>query len=204
MRILNKDISLQKALPWIFIVCGSIGLICASIILYEKMAILQNPGFVPSCNLNPTISCGSVMKSEQSHAFGVSNPFIGMAAFPVIITTGVVLLMGNKLKRWYWLGLEVGMALGVVFIHWLFFQSVYRINALCPYCMVVWVMVMTLFWYTTLYIIQTGALRLRGWAQKAGWFARRHHLDIAGLWILAAAGIILNHFWYYYGQFFHL
>ena len=26
----------------------------------------------------------------------------------------------------------------MVFIHWLIFQSLYRIGALCPYCMVVW------------------------------------------------------------------
>ncbi|PRC62285.1 hypothetical protein C6A85_03910, partial [Mycobacterium sp. ITM-2017-0098] len=24
------------------------------------------------------------------------------------------------------------------FVHWLIFQSLYRIGALCPYCMVVW------------------------------------------------------------------
>ena len=42
------------------------------------------------------------------------------------------------LPRWYWAGLATGTALGVVFIHWLIFQSLYRIGALCPYCMVVW------------------------------------------------------------------
>ena len=25
-----------------------------------------------------------------------------------------------------------------MFVHWLIFQSLYRIGALCPYCMVVW------------------------------------------------------------------
>ena len=29
--------------------------------------------------------------------------------------------------------------LGIVFICWLIFQTLYRIGALCPYCMVVWV-----------------------------------------------------------------
>jgi uncharacterized membrane protein len=205
MKLFKKTITLAQAMPWILIVCGSIGLICAGIIMYEKVAIMQNPNYVPSCNLNPTISCGSVMKSAQSHAFGIPNPFIGMAAFPVVITTGVVLLAGvQKLKRWYWLGLWGGTILGALFIHWLFFQSVYRINALCPYCMAVWIMTMTLFWYVTLYNIQTGVITLSGRLQKVGYFVRRHHLDIAGIWVLTIAGLILYHFWYYYGQFFHL
>ena len=205
MKLFNRNLSLRKAMPWILIVCGTIGLVCALIIMYEKIAILQNPKYVPSCNLNPTISCGSVMQSNQAHAFGFPNPFIGMVAFPVVITTGVMLLAGaGKLKRWYWLGLQGGTIFGVVFIHWLFFQSVYRIHALCPYCMVVWVMTTALFWYVTLYNVQTGVIRLRGRLQTAGYFVRRHHMDIAGLWVLVIVGLILKHFWYYYGQFFHL
>ncbi len=35
-------------------------------------------------------------------------------------------------------GLAAGTLLGTVFVHWLIFQSLYRIGALCPYCMVVW------------------------------------------------------------------
>jgi uncharacterized membrane protein len=205
MKLFNKTIRLDKAIPWILIICGTIGLICALIIMYEKVAIMQNPSYVPSCNLNPTVSCGSVMQSKQSHAFGFPNPFLGMVGFPVVITTGVVLLAGaKKLKRWYWLGLQAGTIFGVFFIHWLFFQSAYRINALCPYCIVVWLMTMTLFWYVTLYNIQTGVIRLRGRLQQAGYFVRRHHFDIAGLWALVITSLILHHFWYYYGQFFHL
>ena len=42
------------------------------------------------------------------------------------------------LPRWYWAGLATGTLLGTAFVHWLIFQSLYRIGALCPYCMVVW------------------------------------------------------------------
>ncbi|MCF8607956.1 hypothetical protein L5I01_32180, partial [Gordonia sp. HY442] len=40
-----------------------------------------------------------------------------------------------------WIGLSIGTALGWVFVHYLIFQSIYRIGALCPYCMVVWAIV---------------------------------------------------------------
>ncbi len=202
MKIFGKNVSLQKAIPWILVICGFIGLICALIILYDKIELLKNPNFKPNCDLNPVISCGSVMESKQANAFGFPNPFIGVVGFSIVVTTGMMLLAGAaKLKRWYWLGLQAGTIFGVLFIHWLFFQSVYRINALCPYCMVVWVMTITLFWYVTLYNIQTGVIKLKGQAQKVGYFLRRHHLDILVLWLLIIAALILKHFWYYYGTY---
>jgi len=191
-------------MPWLLVICGAIGLACALIITYDKIQLLENPAFVPNCDLNPVISCGSVMASKQAAAFGFPNPFLGIAGFSVVMTVGVVLLAGaGKLKRWLWLGLELGTIFGLAFVHWLFFQSVYRIGALCPYCMVVWVMTAALFWYVTLYNIQTGAIRLRGTLQRVGFFLRRHHLDIFVLWILIIAFLILKHFWYYYGQNLH-
>jgi uncharacterized membrane protein len=205
MKLFKKTITLQKALPWILVICGVIGLACALIILYDKIELLKNPAFKPGCDLNPVISCGSVMESKQANAFGFPNPFIGIIGFSVVITTGMAILAGaTKLKRWYWLGLQAGTIFGVGFIHWLFFQSVYRIHALCPYCMVVWIMTITLFWYVTLYNIQTGVIKLKGTAKKIGFWARRHHLDILLFWLLAIAAFILKHFWYYYSQYIHL
>lgn len=190
-----------KVLPYIFIIAGVIGLAMAFIIMYEKLQLANNPGYIPSCNLNPVISCGSVMKSKQSNAFGFSNPIVGLAAFPVLITTGVVLLSGAKLKRWYYLGLEAGTIFGIGFTHWLFFESVYRIHALCPYCMVVWIMTITTFWYTTLYNIQAGNIRVKGKLKIFTNFLARHHLDILILWLIIIAALILKHFWYYYGHY---
>lgn len=201
MQIFKKDISLAKALPWLLVIAGAIGLACSLIIMYDKVQLLTDPSFRPDCDLNPIISCGSVMESKQASAFGFPNPFIGMVGFSVVLTVGMAILAGAvKLKRWFWLGLQLGTLFGVLFIHWLFFQSVYRIGALCPYCMAVWAMTITLFWYVTLYNIQSGVIKLRGRLQKFGFFLRRHHVDILVLWFLVILGLILKHFWYYYGQ----
>jgi uncharacterized membrane protein len=202
MRIFGRSLTLAGALPWILVIGGAVGLLASGIITYDKIQILQNPAFRPGCDLNPIVSCGSVMDSEQASAFGFPNTFIGLAGFAAILTSGVVLLAGaaGKLKRWYWLGLELGLLFGVAFVHWLFYQSVYNIGALCPYCMVVWVATITMFWYSTLYCIQAGHIRLKGWPQKAATFARRHHIDILIFWLLVIAALILKHFWYYYGD----
>ena len=191
---------LDRFLPYLLIFVGIVGVLSAFIITQDKFALLQNPNFKPSCSLNPVLSCGSVMKSAQSNAFGFSNPYIGLIGYPVLITTGVVMLAGAQLKRWYYLGLNAGLLFGIGFVHWLFFQSVYSIHALCIYCMAVWVVTITAFWYVTLYNLQHGHLKLPAKLKPVGLFARRHHLDILVLWFLIIIGLILHHFWYYFGK----
>lgn len=200
MKIFGRTISLAKALPWILIIGGTIGILSSAVITYDELQIAKNPGYVPNCDLNPVVSCGSVTKSEQAHVFGFPNPFLGLVGYAVVVTTGVVLLAGAKLKRWYWLGLQLGVTLGVLFIHWLFYQSVYVIGSLCPYCIVTWAATITMFWYVTLYNVQAGNIKVRGPVQKAAFFARRHHLDILALWLLIIGALILKRFWYYYGD----
>lgn len=191
--------TLERSIPWLLIICGTIGLLAAAIIMIDKVRLLEDPSFTPICDLNPVVSCGSVMQSDQSQAFGFPNPIIGLVAFPVVITTGVVMLAGGALRRWYWLGLQAGVLFGIGFIHWLFYQSVYNIGALCPFCMAVWVVTITAFWYVTLYNIQAGHIKLHSTLQTVATFARRHHLDILVFWFLIIGALILHHFWYYYG-----
>jgi uncharacterized membrane protein len=104
----SKSITLAKALPWLLVVGGIIGLLCSFILTVDKMAVLRNPNFHPICNLNPVLSCGSVMSSSQASAFGFDNTFVGLAGFAVLVTTGVTILAGAQLKRWYWLGCRPG------------------------------------------------------------------------------------------------
>src|SRR5579884_649757 len=119
----------RRRLPKLMIILSVIGLICAFIIMYDKLQILQNPNYKPSCSINPIISCGSVMQSNQSHIFGFPNPIIGLITFPMVFTMGGLIIGGAKLKRWVWLTLQGGTFLAVLFVHWLFFESVYRIHA---------------------------------------------------------------------------
>src|SRR5882724_3813824 len=106
---------LARFIPWLLVVGGFIGLFCSFVISYDEWRLSINHSFVPSCNLNPIISCGSVMQSKQAHIFGFPNPFIGLMAFPVLITMGMAALAGAKFKRWFWLGLETGTVLGLLF-----------------------------------------------------------------------------------------
>ena len=199
----KSRLTLVKALPWILVIGGIVGLIASGILTYDHNKLAVDPNYIPSCNLNPIIACGTVVKSKQAEAFHFPNPYIGLVAFPMLIAAGMSLFAGGKFKRWWWLALNAGALFGLLFVHWLFYETVYRIHALCPYCMVVWAVTIPTFWYVTLYNIDNQYIRLpRGRAQVAYAWVRRHHLDLLVLWFLIIAGLILKHFWYYYGQHF--
>jgi len=176
---------------WVLI-AGVVGLAAAVTLTVEKIELLINPDYVPSCSLNPVLSCGSVMVTPQASAFGFPNSLIGIIAFTVVLVTGVLALARVDLPRWYWAGLAVGTLLGTAFVHWLVFQSLYRIGALCPYCMVVWAVTIPL-----LVVVSSIAA---GPATSHGVIRLLHtwRWSLAALWFTGLALLILVRFWDYW------
>ncbi|WP_081709978.1 vitamin K epoxide reductase family protein [Arthrobacter sp. 35W] len=148
----------RKAFGWLLVVTGAISWLAAGILVLERLELYKNPNAITSCDINPWIACGTVMKTPQAALFGFPNPLIGVAAFAVIITTGMVLLSGAKLARWYWIGLQIGVTLGMAMIVWLWSQALYVIGVLCPYCMVVWAMMIPLFAWVTVRNVLNGVI----------------------------------------------
>ncbi len=193
-----KNANLKQVLPWLLVILGTIGLICAFVLSMEKMALLKNPAYQPSCNLNPVLSCGSIIRTPQAEAFKFPNPFIGLIGYAVVITVGMGLLAGAKYKRWFWRGLEAGTLLGVLFCHWLAYESLYSIGALCIYCMVVWSITWPIFWYTTLYNLREGHIPTPKSLKKLVAFIQRHHAEILVTWYVVVFFLITQNFWYYW------
>lgn len=188
----------RRSLGWLYVVAGAIGFLAAFTLLVEKIELLEDPTYVPSCSINPILSCGSVMRTDQAAAFGFPNPIIGVAGFAIVTTVGMAVLAGAAFHRWFWWGLQAGVTFGVVFIHWLIFQSLYRIDALCPYCMVVWVVTIPLFWYTTLHNLQH---RGPGQAYRPGAIVgtlTEFHGVMLTVWYLAITALVAQRFWDYW------
>ena len=144
---------LTRTTGWVLGVGGAVGAAAALALLLDRISLLQNPAFVPSCSMGPVLTCTPVMNSWQAEVFGFPNPVLGVIAFPIVTTLGVVTLAGAVLPRWIWLGLQLGVTLGGVFVLWLISQSLFVIGALCPWCMVVWVATISVFWYVTLHTV---------------------------------------------------
>lgn len=162
------------------------------------MSQLANPSYQPECNLNPIFSCTSVTDSKQAKAFGFPNPFLGMAGYAVIATIGASLLAGARYKKWFWRSLLAGLAFATLFIHWLIYQALYNIGALCLYCMVVWATTIPMFWYTLLYSLREKIVPTPKSTKSFVKFIQKHHGDILLGWYLIIFVLILKRFWYYW------
>ena len=186
---------MPPASAWWVLIAGVIGLIASFTLTVEKVKILLNPSYVPSCNINPIVSCGSVMTTPQASVLGFPNPLIGIAAFTVITVTGVLAVAKVPLPRWYWIGITAGTLAGAAFVHWLIVQSLYRIGALCPYCMVVWVATISL-----LVVVASIAFRPAGESDDGPVIRElyRWRWSIAALWFTGVFLLILARFWDYW------
>lgn len=191
-----RGATLKQALPVIMIAGGAVGLVASLLLTHDKIKVLQNPDYDPFCNINPIFSCGSVMQTEQASLFGLPNTVFGVMAFTALISLGFMMLAGAQLKRWLWQTAQIAATIGVVFMHYLFFQAVWRIQAICPWCFATWMVVIPIFWYVTLYNLREGHIRLGN--NKIATFLQKNHGNILISWHAVILLILLIEFWYYW------
>jgi uncharacterized membrane protein len=160
MSEIPSQSKVHRTTPWVMLVTGAIGLLAAVELIVEKVNVLADDSYTPNCDINPVLSCGSVINTDQAAVFGFPNPIMGVVGFSVVITLAVVLLAKVTLPKWIWLGLNLGALAGFAFIIWLVIQSLYVIGALCPWCMVVWAAMVPLFWFITADNVASGRLNL--------------------------------------------
>ncbi|OBF22995.1 hypothetical protein A5725_10995 [Mycobacterium kubicae] len=178
---------------WWVLVAGIAGLVASATLTVEKIELLLNSSYVPSCNINPIVSCGSVMVTPQASVLGFPNPLLGIAAFTVVVVTGLLAVTKVPLPQWYWIGLTVGTLIGAAFVHWLIFQSLYRIGALCPYCMVVWAVTIPLLVVAATVAFRPTLERNAGLRVLYQW-----RWSIVTLWFTAVFLLIMVRFWNYW------
>ena len=178
----------------LLIVGGAVGLLASFVLSVDKVRLLENKiagrESAFNCDLSPFVNCSNVMGSHQSAIFGFPNSFIGILGFAVVLTLGVLWLDGTAVRRWVWFGLQAGTVFGIGFVTWLQFQSIYRIGFLCPYCMVVWAVMIPIF------VFVTGVtLRMLSPDGAVTRFVTNWTALIVSLWYVAVAAAI----WFRFG-----
>lgn len=179
----------------VMLVASAIALIASFVLSAETLELARNPGESLACDVNGILSCSSVMQSWQAEIVqfaGLSYPnaFFGIAAESVFITVAVVGMCRVAVPRWFaactWLG---GLA-ALAYSYWLFYQSMFVINALCPWCL-------TLMFSTTIQFmaLSHATVAVRRLPARAKGLRTYYRLNIDVMidvvWILALITLIL-------------
>ncbi|MFC5338132.1 vitamin K epoxide reductase family protein [Leucobacter denitrificans] len=146
----NTEIAPSKSTGFALfsILLGAVGLFAAFELATEYIKTLKNSDYVPNCEVSVLVTCGPNMDSWQGSLFGFSNTILGLVALVAPIAVGVALLAGARFAAWFWWIYRAGLLLGVIFIFWLAYQSIFGLGTLCPWCMVVWTVMIPLFFGT--------------------------------------------------------
>lgn len=186
----------HKGLFIALLIFASIGLVSSFVLSIEKIHLLLQPDAILSCTVNIVLNCASVMKTWQSSLFGFPNPFIGLMAYPVLITLAVGYLAGARYKPWFMIGAQIGALLGLVFAYWLFFQSVYVIEVLCPWCLFVTVVTTLIFDTLLRYNLLENTFKLPAKAhQKVTAFLKKDYDKlVVGIWLATMTLLVVMKF----------
>ncbi|GAA3917071.1 vitamin K epoxide reductase family protein [Microbacterium invictum] len=145
---------------------GAIGLTAAMALSIEKIEKLTNPDTGLSCDFSVLVQCSANLDSAQGAALGVPNPFLGLVGFALVVCVGVTVWAVPHFARWFWMLFNIGVAGAFGFVVWLIGQSIYVLGTLCPWCLVVWLTTLPLFFFVTARNLREGVFGRR--ARRVG------------------------------------
>lgn len=180
----------ERGFAWTLLITGVVGWLASAVLVLERLRVYADANYITSCDISPWVSCGTVFKTWQAAIFGFPNPLIGIVAFAVVITTAMGMLAGARYARWYWLGMQAGVTLGMVFVVWLWSQALFDIYVLCIYCIVVWTAMIPLFVFTTVRNLAQGVIPASPGLVK--FLSEWTWVIVALLWVATAASIFFR------------
>ncbi|RSX54350.1 vitamin K epoxide reductase family protein [Bifidobacterium goeldii] len=125
----------------IALIASVVALFVSFMLAAETLQLARHPDAKLGCDVNALVSCSTVAQSWQAEFIkfaGLSfpNAFFGIAAESVFVTIAVIGLARVVVPRWFALCTWLGSLAAILYAYWLFTQSMFVINALCPYCLV--------------------------------------------------------------------
>lgn len=184
---------------WIFtsmLIGALLSLLASFVLSVESIQLAKNPDAQLSCSVNVIINCATVAKHPSAEMLGFPNSFLGMMAEPVVITVAIAGLAGIAFGRRFMFWAQIGYTLGFIYAFVLFFISMFVIQALCPWCLLVTVTTTFVWFSITRYNIRENNLYLPKKAQKAALKFIEKDYDKLVLGVIIAAmiaGIFLKY-----------
>jgi uncharacterized membrane protein len=148
---------------WIFtsMLIGSLlSLLAAFVLSQEALELAKNPHAALSCSVNIVLNCATVAKHPTAEMFGFPNSFLGMMAEPVVITVAIAGLAGIRFPRKFLFAAQIGYTIGLLYALLLLGISYFIIQALCPWCLLVTLTTILVWFAMTRYNIRENNLYL--------------------------------------------
>lgn len=136
-----------RGLAVFWIVAGFVAWIVSFLLYREYTGQLMGADALITCDISPIVTCGPNLLSPGGNLLGFSNSIIGLVLFVGPVYAGVSALASPQgMRAWYWRVFGVFVLGGFLLVHFFAYRSVFEYGSLCPWCMVVWLMTIPLFW----------------------------------------------------------
>ena len=126
---------------YLIMLLASVAALAVSFVLSaETLELARHPDQTLSCDVNAVLSCSTVAQSWQAEIVrfgGLSYPnaFFGIAAESVFVTIAVLGLARVDVPKWFGACTWFGGLAALCYSYWLTSQSLFVIEALCPWCL---------------------------------------------------------------------
>ena len=184
---------------WIFtsmLVGAVLSLLASFVLSVEAIEIAKNPNAELSCSVNIVLNCATVAAHPSATFMGFPNSFIGMMAEPVVIAVAIAGLAGVKFPRRFMFTAQIFYTAGLLFALGLLYVSMFIIQALCPWCLLVTLTTILVWFALTRYNIREDNLYLPKKLSKRAhaWLDKDYDKFVmAALIFVIVAGIFLKY-----------
>lgn len=119
------------------VISGIIGLVTSFVLSIEAWQLAADSSTRFGCDISSVLSCSAVAQTWQARILGFPNAFLGIFFEAVVLAISVALCAGVRFPRWYMLGTNLLYTVALFFAFWLFSQSYFVIQVLCPWCLLI-------------------------------------------------------------------
>ncbi len=162
----RPDVSRGLAIYWI--ISAALGWVTSFLLFLEYLAQLKDENPIVNCTFSVIVSCTPNLLSPGGNLLGFTNSIFGVTLFLGPLFAGVSSLAGGRMQRWYWRTFVAFIAAAFIFVHVLAYRSVFEYGSLCPWCMVVWLVTIPLFWVTLGWALRSGVFGSADWVAQVG------------------------------------
>ncbi|QKJ19757.1 vitamin K epoxide reductase family protein [Microbacterium hominis] len=140
-----------------WIVAAALAWIVSFLLYLEYIGQLTDEAPLITCTFSVVVTCGPNLLSPAGNLLGFTNAIIGITMFLGPIYAGISALAAPAgLRLWYWRVFGLFLLGGFLLVHMFAYRSVFEFGSLCPWCMVVWLATIPLFWFSLGWMLRDG------------------------------------------------